>query len=124
MNEMLIILDVVIAIAIVALVLLQQSKAADMGAMLGGGGSTSLFGSKGSANFMTRTTAVLAIIFFATNIGLMALNARQIGPGSVTDKLIVQEVGKPKVVGKEAKKKASTSKKKKTSTKGVPVIPE
>lgn len=124
MNELLIILDVVIAIAIVALVLLQQSKAADMGAMLGGGGSTSLFGSKGSANFMTRTTAVLAIIFFVTNIGLMVLNARQIGPGSVTDKLITREVEKPKVAGKGAKKKASTSKKKKASTKGVPVIPE
>ncbi len=124
MNEILLIVDVIVAIGIVALVLMQQSKAADMGAMMGGGGSTSLFGSKGSANFMTRFTAVLAIIFFLTNIGLMVLHARQTGPGSVTDKLITKEVTIPKDASKKDKKKTSTSKKKKTSTDGVPVIPE
>lgn len=124
MNEILIIVDVVVAISIVAMVLMQQSKAADMGAMMGGGGSTSLFGSKGSANFMTRFTAVLAIIFFLTNIGLMVLHARQTTPASVTDKLITREIEIPKDANKKVEKKTSTSKKKKTSSKGVPVIPE
>lgn len=124
MNEILLIVDVVVAIGIVALVLMQQSKASDMGAMMGGGGSTSLFGSKGSANFMTRTTAVLAIIFFLTNIGLMVLHARQTGPASVTEKSVTKEIEIPKDANKKVEKKTSTSKKKKTSTNGVPVIPE
>jgi preprotein translocase subunit SecG len=58
------------AIAVVVLVLLQHGKGADMGAAFGSGSSGSVFGATGSANFLSRTTAVLAAVFFATSLGL------------------------------------------------------
>ena len=64
------VVHVMVAIAIIGLVLLQHGKGADMGAAFGSGSSGSLFGATGSANFLSRTTAVLAAIFFATSLGL------------------------------------------------------
>lgn len=61
---------VVVAIAICAFVLLQHGKGADMGAAFGSGSSGSLFGASGSANFLSRTTSVLAAVFFLTSLGL------------------------------------------------------
>ena len=61
---------VVVAVAVVALVLLQHGKGADVGAAFGGGASGSLFGATGSANFLSRATALLATIFFLTSLGL------------------------------------------------------
>ncbi len=58
------------AVSIVVLVLLQQGKGADMGAAFGGGSSQSLFGSRGSATFLSKVTAALAVVFFATALGL------------------------------------------------------
>ena len=65
-----IVLHVLIALAIIGLVLLQHGKGADMGSGFGGGASGSLFGATGSANFLSRATAVLATIFFLTSLGL------------------------------------------------------
>ena len=71
-------------VSIVGLVLLQQGKGADMGAAFGGGGSSqSLFGSRGSATFLSRVTAILALIFFATALGLAYLHT-QIGQSSIS----------------------------------------
>ena len=64
------VVHVVTALAIIGLVLLQHGKGADMGAAFGSGSSGSLFGATGSANFLSRTTAVFAAIFFATSLGL------------------------------------------------------
>ena len=64
------VVHVLAALAIIGLVLLQHGKGADMGAAFGSGSSGSLFGATGSANFLSRTTAVLAAIFFATSLGL------------------------------------------------------
>jgi preprotein translocase subunit SecG len=61
---------VVVALAIIGLVLLQHGKGADMGSGFGGGASASLFGATGSANFLSRTTAVLATIFFVLSLAL------------------------------------------------------
>lgn len=61
---------VLVALTIIFLVLLQHGKGADMGAAFGGGSSGSLFGATGSANFLSRTTAALAAIFFLTSLGL------------------------------------------------------
>jgi preprotein translocase subunit SecG len=65
-----IVLHVVIALAIIGLVLLQHGKGADMGSGFGGGASASLFGATGSANFLSRTTAVLATVFFILSLAL------------------------------------------------------
>ena len=61
---------VVIALAIVALVLLQQGKGADMGASFGSGASQTLFGSQGTGNFLTKSTWTLAFVFFGLCLGL------------------------------------------------------
>ena len=66
-----------VATALVVMVLLQQGKGADMGASFGSGASGSLFGASGSANFLSRTTAVLATIFFITSLLLTYLSSRQ-----------------------------------------------
>lgn len=62
--------QMVAAIAMVVLILVQHGKGADMGAAFGSGGSGSLFGANGSANFLSRTTAVMATIFFAATLAL------------------------------------------------------
>jgi len=67
------VVDVVVALCIVGLVLLQHGKGADVGAAFGSGASGSLFGASGSANFLSRTTAVLAVVFFLTTFVLAYL---------------------------------------------------
>jgi preprotein translocase subunit SecG len=64
------VLHVLTAIAVCGFVLLQHGKGADMGAAFGSGSSGSLFGAAGSANFLSRTTAILATLFFVTSVGL------------------------------------------------------
>lgn len=63
-------LHVLAAVGIVGLVLVQHGKGADMGATFGSGASGSLFGAAGSANFLSRTTAILAVVFFLTSLSL------------------------------------------------------
>jgi preprotein translocase subunit SecG len=69
-TTLLVVVQIVCALAIIILVLLQHGKGADMGAAFGGGASGSLFGATGSANFLSRSTAVLATVFFLATIGL------------------------------------------------------
>src|SRR5678815_5825099 len=64
------VLHVLAAIAVCGFVLLQHGKGADMGAAFGSGSSGSLFGAAGSANFLSRTTALLATVFFVTSVAL------------------------------------------------------
>ncbi|MBW7860224.1 MAG: preprotein translocase subunit SecG [Rhodocyclaceae bacterium] len=69
-------IHVLVGLAVIGLVLMQHGKGADAGAAFGGGGggaSGSLFGSSGSANFLSRTTALLATVFFCTSLGLAYL---------------------------------------------------
>jgi len=75
-------LHVVVAVAVVALVLLQHGKGADVGAAFGSGASGSLFGATGSANFLSRATAVLATLFFLTSLGLAYVASNKPGTGS------------------------------------------
>lgn len=70
---LILVVDVIVALCIICLVLLQHGKGADVGAAFGGGASGSLFGASGSANFLSRTTAILAVIFFLTTFVLAYL---------------------------------------------------
>jgi preprotein translocase subunit SecG len=86
MIDILILLVHVIAAAgVVGLVLLQHGKGADMGAAFGSGASGSLFGASGSANFLSRSTAVLAAVFFLTSMGLTYVISHKPQVGSVMD---------------------------------------
>jgi preprotein translocase subunit SecG len=69
-ESILLVVHVLVAIGICVLVLLQHGKGADMGAAFGGGASGSLFGATGSANFLSRSTAVAATVFFVATLGL------------------------------------------------------
>lgn len=64
---------VLAGLSVIGLVLMQHGKGADMGAAFGSGASGSLFGSSGSANFLSRTTGALAAVFFVTSLGLSYL---------------------------------------------------
>ena len=67
------VVHILAAIGVIGLVLVQHGKGADMGAAFGSGASGSLFGATGSANFLSRTTAVLAMVFFVTSLSLAYL---------------------------------------------------
>ncbi|MEP1553669.1 MAG: preprotein translocase subunit SecG [Paraglaciecola sp.] len=66
--ELLVIVYLIVAVMLVGFVLIQQGKGADMGASFGSGGSNTVFGSGGSGNFLTRTTAILATLFFVISL--------------------------------------------------------
>ncbi|TBW48417.1 preprotein translocase subunit SecG [Marinobacter halodurans] len=76
METLVVVAHVVIAVALVGLVLIQQGKGADAGAAFGGGASQTVFGSQGSGSFLTRVTTFLAILFFVTSFTL-AMFAKQ-----------------------------------------------
>lgn len=87
MYEALLVIFLLISIGLVALIMLQQGKGADMGASFGAGASGTLFGSSGSGNFMTRMTAVLATLFFVISLILGNLSSNQSKKGSEWENL-------------------------------------
>ena len=89
METLVWIVHIVVAIAVIALVLLQHGKGADMGAAFGSGSAGSLFGSSGSANFLSRSTGILATVFFLTSLGLAYFGLQQHKPTSVLERTTV-----------------------------------
>jgi preprotein translocase subunit SecG len=84
LTTLLIVVQVVAAISVIVLVLLQHGKGADMGAAFGGGASGSLFGATGSANFLSRSTGVVATVFFLATLGLAYTSSEIKRPASDT----------------------------------------
>ncbi|WP_429473365.1 preprotein translocase subunit SecG [Paraburkholderia sp. WSM4175] len=82
LKTLIIVVQLLSAFGVIGLVLLQHGKGADMGAAFGSGASGSLFGATGSANFLSRTTAVLAALFFATTLALTYLGAYHVKPSA------------------------------------------
>jgi preprotein translocase subunit SecG len=87
LQTLAVVFHVLFAAAIVGLVLLQRGKGADAGAGFGAGASGTVFGARGSASFLSRTTAVLATLFFLSSLGLSYLFSQQKAPTSVMDTL-------------------------------------
>src|SRR5476651_687122 len=86
--NLIVVIQVLSAITIIGLVLLQHGKGADMGAAFGSGASGSLFGATGSSNFMSKSTGVAAAIFFTATLALAYLgNTRTTVGGGVMDNL-------------------------------------
>jgi preprotein translocase subunit SecG len=81
------VVHVLTAVVLIGLVLMQHGKGADMGAAFGTGSAGSLFGSSGSANFLSRSTAVAAAIFFVTSLTLTYLSSHPVQQQGVMDKL-------------------------------------
>jgi len=106
-TNVLIVTHVLVALAIIGLVLLQHGKGADMGSGFGGGASGSLFGATGSANFLSRTTAVLATIFFLLSLALAYVATKKPveGGGGVIDAVRQQSTKSDKKAADEAQPK-------------------
>ena len=87
MLNLVVVVQILAALVMIGLVLVQHGKGADMGASFGSGASGSLFGATGSANFLSRTTAVCAAVFFGCTLGLAMLSHQRVPPasGSVLD---------------------------------------
>ena len=77
MEQIILIVHLLIALAIIGLIMLQQGKGADVGASFGAGASQTLFGSTGSSNVLTKSTAWLVVLFFATSFGLAMLASQK-----------------------------------------------
>ena len=78
LYEVLLVAYLIVALILIGFVLIQQGKGADMGASFGAGGSNTVFGSSGSGNFMTRTTAILATFFFVISLLLGSMTANRV----------------------------------------------
>ncbi|CAG9000719.1 MAG: Protein-export membrane protein SecG [Candidatus Celerinatantimonas neptuna] len=95
-----------VALILVGLVLIQQGKGADMGASFGSGASNTVFGSGGSGNFLTRSTAVLATLFFVISLALGHISAHHSGNSNEWQNLSVKHTNVQKVPAKVTEKKA------------------
>ena len=92
MQQILLIVQILICVALVAMVLLQQGRGADAGASFGGGSSGSLFGSRGPASFLSRLTAGLAALFFANSLALAYISSQSIERRSVVERVQSQSI--------------------------------
>jgi preprotein translocase subunit SecG len=104
MEQIILAVHLLIALAIIGLIMLQQGKGADMGASFGAGGSQTLFGSDGGGNVLTKATAWLVVLFFATSFSLaLIVNQRSVVqddlgldiPAAATTEAVITEVVAP-----------------------------
>ncbi len=92
MVTALLMIDVLVSLSLIGLILIQHGKGADVGAAFGSGASQTVFGSGGSGSFLTRATAVLAVIFFVISLSLAYLSGQRTKGQSVVDKAVQQQV--------------------------------
>ncbi len=103
MEIVLWVVHILVALGLVGLVLLQQGKGADIGAAFGGGSSNTVFGARGSANFLSRSTAVLAVLFFVTSLSLGYFVT-----SAPKRQSVIERAAQPATSEPEAKAKAAT----------------
>jgi preprotein translocase subunit SecG len=105
LNTIVLVVHVLVGVMMVGLILIQRGKGADAGAAFGSGASGTVFGARGSTNFLSRSTAILAAIFFCTSLGLAYLGTQRETPQSVidvaADSVVTPDQGVP-VVGPPA----------------------
>jgi preprotein translocase subunit SecG len=95
LYSILVAIDVLLAISIIGLILIQHGKGANVGAAFGGGSSGTVFGSQGSASFLTRVTAVLVTLFFVNSLALAYLASNRPVAESVIDSIEQTEINTP-----------------------------
>ena len=95
LETIVLVAHVLVAAAICGFVLLQHGKGADMGAAFGSGASGSLFGASGSANFLSRTTAILAAVFFVSSLALTYLGSTHGAPKSAAERSVMDTAPTP-----------------------------
>lgn len=85
MQSIIVVIHLLVSVALIGLILIQRGKGADIGAAFGSGASQTVFGSSGSASFLSRTTAILATVFFVTSLSLAYFHIQARQGGSVTE---------------------------------------
>lgn len=95
MAFLVLVLHILVTIFLIGLILLQHGKGADMGAAFGSGASGGVFGASGSANFLSRSTAVLAALFFATSMALAYFSSSKTESHSISNVSPVQSQALP-----------------------------
>ncbi len=123
MFSVVLVIHILVGIAVCGLVLMQHGKGADMGAAFGSGASGSLFGASGSANFLSRTTAVLATVFFVTSLALAYIASHKPKTtGSVMESAVQSQSLQAPVVTEEkaADNKAATPEQSDSKAKEIP----
>ncbi len=95
MQTILMVAHILMAFALIALILLQQGRGADTGAAFGSGASTTVFGARGSATFLSRATSVIAILFFSNSLLLAYLSTRAVEQRSLMEQPAVQAPAAP-----------------------------
>jgi preprotein translocase subunit SecG len=98
LHSIVLIVHILIALFMIGLILIQRGKGADDGAAFGAGASGTVFGASGSANFLSRATAVLATLFFVTSLSLAYLGSRPVTP----DSLLEQDIAADEVAAEPA----------------------
>jgi len=95
LHSIVLVAHVLVALMIIGLVLLQRGKGAEAGTGFGAGASGTVFGARGSANFLSHATGVLATLFFLTSLALAYLSTRPSGPASLIGTLPAQQAPAP-----------------------------
>ena len=96
LQTMVLIAHTVIALLIIVLVLMQRGKGADAGAAFGSGASGTVFGARGSSNFFSRTTAILAAVFFVSSLSLAYISSQRTDtPDSLIESGIINDIAEP-----------------------------
>ena len=92
-NSILLVAQVLLSISLIVLILMQHGKGADAGAAFGSGASATVFGAKGSGNFLSRATTIIAILFFVVCLSLAYISSNREAPDSVSGSVTSQEIG-------------------------------
>jgi len=125
MEQIILVIHILASIGVIALVLIQQGKGAEVGASFGSGASQTIFGSQGSGSFLTRATAVLITIFFITSLSLGYLANHKAHP-QIIDKLLDSDNTVIKTTGSTNESTNASKKSAADSTVGsdIPKMPE
>ena len=92
LNSILLVVQVLLSISLIALILLQHGKGADAGAAFGSGASATVFGARGSGNFLSRATTIIAILFFIVCLSLAYISSNRVANDGVSGSVTAQEL--------------------------------
>ena len=95
LQTILLVLHVIVALSLITFILLQQGRGAATGAAFGSGASSTVFGARGSASFLSRATSILAVVFFSNCLLLAFLGGQREGPTSIVEQIASETVPVP-----------------------------
>jgi len=100
-NSLLLVAQVILSVSLIVLVLMQHGKGADAGAAFGSGASSTVFGARGSGNFLSRATAIIATLFFIISLSLAYVSSNRVGSDKVNESVTTMQSETNQVSGAE-----------------------